>query len=252
MQTAADQVRWVPMEEIETPEAGWMDDAPDGPVLVAQRADGTYRLLSGSGRLRHMREAGQRCADVIVSPCNRLEKQASALLDRLVRGDIHYLDEAEGYHQLLSSGLWDVQQLSARMGRTPQTIRRKMRLLTLGEEAAQHLRQHRLCERYAQALLRIPGQQGRLRVLHHVTEGHLSVKETEQLIDDLLSRMPVPMTGGARMKPLMRDYRLYLNAIRGIVEQMADAGVEARMQVTIGRHVAEAKITIPIFSKTAK
>jgi len=89
-------------------------------------------------------------------------------------------------------------------------------------------------------------------VLNHVTEGGLSVKETEQLIDELLSRMPVPMPGGARMKPLMRGYRLYLNAIRGIVEQMADAGVEARMQVTIGRHVAEARITIPIFSKSAK
>ena len=143
MQTAADQVRWVPMEEIETPETGWTDDAPDGPVLVSRYADGRYRLLSGSGRLRHMRETGQRCADVIVSPSDRLEKQASALLDKLVRGDIHYLDEAEGYHQLLSSGLWNVQQLSARMGRTPQTIRRKMRLLTLGEEAIKHLRQHR-------------------------------------------------------------------------------------------------------------
>ena len=46
----------------------------------------------------------------------------------------------------------------------------------------------------------------------------------------------------------MRDYRLYVNAIRGIVEQMEDAGLDSRMQVTMGRYVAEVRITIPVFS----
>lgn len=252
MQPAADQVCWIPMEEIEKPADGWMDDAPDGPVLVAQQRDGRYQLLSGGGRLRRMYEAGQRCADAVISPSGCMEQQISQLLDGMVRGDVHYLDEAESYRQLLASGLWDTPGLAQRIGRTPATLRRKLRLLTLGEETIARLRQSGLCERYAQALLRIPGVQGRLRVLNQIMEGGLSVKETEQLIDGLLSRMPVPMTGGGRMKPLMRDYRLYLNAIRDIVEQMQNAGIEARMQVTAGRHVAEARITIPIFSKSAK
>ena len=93
----------------------------------------------------------------------------------------------------------------------------------------------------------MPGLQGRVRVLRHVAEGGLSVKETEQLIDDVLSRMPIPMTGGRKMKPLMRDYRLYLNAIRGIVDQMCDAGLDASMQVNIGKRVAEVRVTVPLF-----
>ena len=71
-------------------------------------------------------------------------------------------------------------------------------------------------------------------------------------IQNVLSRMPVPVAGGRRMRPVMRDYRLYVNAIRGIVEQMGDAGLDSRMQVTIGRHVAEVRITIPVFSGKAK
>jgi len=248
MQAAADQVQWIPVEKILPRSDHQEDEAPNGAVHVYVDRDGCYRLISGSESLRRMREAGQLCADAVVRPQDRIETRVSKLLDQLVRGEIHYLDEAQAYRSLLNETRWTAQQLSERVGRTPATLSRKMRLLELGEEASAILRENGLCERYAQALLRVPGRQGRLRILRHITGEGLSVKETEKLIDDVLSRMPVPMTGGRRMKPLMRDYRLYVNAIRGIVEQMEDAGLDSRMQVTMGRYVAEVRITIPVFS----
>ena len=69
--------------------------------------------------------------------------------------------------------------------------------------------------------------------------------DTERLVSDVLSRMPVPMAGGRHIKPLIRDYRLYVNAIRGVVEQMRDAGLEARMEVSVGRSVAQVRIDVP-------
>jgi len=251
MQAAANQVRWVPVDEIVVPE-GLQDDAPEGGVHVSPMSNGRYRLLSGSARFERMKEMGQVCLDVVLSPTEKMESRISSLLDALVKGDIHYLDEAERYRELLGSGEWNTQQLAERIGRTPATLRRKLRLTNLGDEVAQGLRENGLCERYAQALLRVPGLEGRLKILRHVTDGGLSVKETEQLIDELLSRMPVPMTGGRRMKPIMRDYRLYVNAIRGIVEQMCDAGLDASMQLTTGRNVAEVRVTIPIFTRSGK
>ena len=252
MQAAASQVRWIPMEEIHIPGEGWTDESPNGAVTVAALPQGEYQLLCGSASLRRMREAGQTCVDAVISPLERMERRISKLLDQLVRGEIHYLDEAQSYRILLHNSRWTAQQLSERLGRTPATLSRKLRLLELDGEAMRILREHGLCERYAQALLRVPGQQGRLRILRHVVEEGLSVKETEKLIDDVLSRMPLPIAGGRRMKPLMRDYRLYVNAIRGIVEQMSDAGLESSMQVTVGRHVAEVRVNIPIFSKGVK
>lgn len=252
MQAAASQVRWVPVEDILPFAASETDEAPNGPVLITPDGEGKYRLVAGSDSLRRMREAGQLCVDAVIAPPGRVEKRVSQLLDQLVRGEIHYLDEAKAYRDLLEDSGWTAQRLAERLGRTPATLSRKLRLLELGREVSRCLRENGLCERYAQALLRVPGQQGRLRILRHVTEEGLSVKDTEKLIDDVLSRMPLPMTGGRRMKPLMRDYRLYVNAIRGIVEQMGDAGLEGSMQVTVGRHVAEVRVTIPIFTKGAK
>ena len=252
MLAAASQVQWIPVEEIQIPKEDWRDEQPNGGVMVALLPDGGYRLLSGSATLRRMREAGQLCADAIVSPPDRMERLISKLLDQMVRGQLHYLDEAESYRALLSSSRWTVREVAERIGRTPATLSRKLRLLELSGEARRLLRENNLCERYAQAVLRVPGQQGRLRILKHVAEGGLSVKETEKLIDDVLARMPLPVSGGRRMKPVMRDYRLYINAIRGIVEQMGDAGLDGSMQVSIGRHVAEVRITIPVFAKGAR
>ena len=251
MQASANQVRWVPIDEIVVPER-LEDDAPEGGVHVAPLANGRYRLLSGSASLEQMRRRGQVCLDVVLSPTEKMESRLSALLDKLIRGEIHYLDEAETYRELLDSGEWTTQQLAERIGRTPATLRRKLRLNHLGQETAQALRENGLCERYAQALLRVPGLDGRMKILRHVTDGGLSVKETEQLIDEVLSRMPVPMPAGGRVKPVMRDYRLYVNAIRGIVEQMRDAGLEAGMQLSMGRSVAEVRVTIPVFQRPNK
>ena len=140
------------------------------------------------------------------------------------------------------------QQLSQRTGRSVQTVRRKIRLLNLGEEVCALLRHYDLSESIGEALLRMPGQQGRLRVLRHVVELGLDTKGTETLVDGELARMPLPMTSGRHMKPLMRDYRLYLNAIREIVEQMQDAGLRADMRVNTGRAAVDVRISIPVFT----
>lgn len=247
MQATAEQIRWVPIEEIAQPWEGDADSA-DGAVLLCKRSDGRYTLLAGRERLCRLREAGQLCVNAVLSPPDRVDDRIDRLLNELMRGKLHYLDEAEEYRDLLAGGM-NLGELAARVGRTPATVRKKLRLLNLGAQAAQTLRCHNLCEGYAQALLRVPGLQGRLRVLGHVIERELTLKETEKLIDEVLARMPVPMTGGRRMKPLMRDYRLYVNAIRGIVEQMCDAGLDAAMQVTAGKRVAEVRISVPLFSQ---
>ena len=244
MQATMDQVCWVPVGDIVDAEEG----AENGQtILLAARGDGRFTLLGGADKLRRLKEQGLGCVDAVISPTDRLDERVSRLLDRLVRGDIHYLDEAMEYRSLMSGGL-STQELAARLGRTAATVRRKLRLLNLGEEACALLREYGLREGYAQELLRVPGQQGRLRVLKHISEADLTVKETEKLVDDVLSRMPVPLVSGRRMKPLMRDYRLYLNAIRGIVEQMRDAGLDASITVTVGKRVAEARVTVPLFS----
>ena len=248
MQAAMDQVLWVPIEEIVMEEAASQPE-DDGTVQLSLRSDGRYALLSGSEKVQRYQQAGLSCVDAVICPSQKLEERISQLLDKQARGRLHFLEEAEAYRSLMTGDGLSAEELAQRTGRSAATIRRKVRLLGLGERVQQLIRDGGVRERTAEVLLRIPGQQGRLRVLEQVVETHMDFRATEALVDQVLSRMPIPLSGGRRLKPMMRDYRLYLNAIRGIVEQMQDAGVAADLQVTMGRRVADVRITMPLFTE---
>ena len=246
MQAPTDQVRWVPIEEIVIEESVSQQEE-DGSVLLSLRSDGRYQLIGGAEKVDRYRQAGLSCVDAVICPSDRLEGRISNLLDKQARGRLQFLEEAEAYRSLMTGDGLSAEDLAQRTGRSAATIRRKVRLLGLGESVQQLVRDSGISERTAEVLLRIPGQQGRLRVLEQVVETGMDFRATEALVDQVLSRMPIPLSGGRRLKPMMRDYRLYLNAIRGIVEQMQDAGVAADLQVTMGRRVADVRITMPLF-----
>ena len=105
MQAAANQVRWVPIGEIVEPWEASAEGTPDGAVVLSQRPDGRYTLVGGLNTLRRMRDAGQLCVDAVTCPAESLEKRVARLLDQLMRGRLHYLDEAEEYRALLAAGI---------------------------------------------------------------------------------------------------------------------------------------------------
>ncbi len=247
MQAATDQVRWVPIDEIKEQESSAAMGQEEA-VLLCLCADGGYRLLSGGEKLERYRAAGLSCVDAVICPSDTLDERISKLLDQQARGKLHFLDEAEAYRSLMTGDGLTAEELAQRTGRSAATIRRKVRLLGLSDDSKMLIRQSGISERMAEALLRIPGQQGRQRVLEQAVRTGLDYRAMEALVEEVLRRMPIPLNGGRRLKPMMRDYRLYLNAIRGIVEQMQDAGVAADLQVNTGRRVVDVRITMPLFT----
>ena len=101
-----------------------------------------------------------------------------------------------------------------------------------------------LTERHARALLSLPGEELRLRVARAAAAQHLSVQKTEQLVARTLEKLPMPLTG-RRVVSLARDYRLYINAIRGIVGQLCDTGVQAKCEVSEYDSAVEVRIVLP-------
>ena len=156
MQAPIDQVCWVPIDEIVEGEAAQAWDAADETVLLSLRGDGRYQLLAGGGRLLRCRMEGKTCVDAVICPSDQLDKRISSLLDKLVRGRLHYLEEAQAYRSLMYGDELDVKELTARTGRSSTTIRRKLRLLNLGEEVLAAVKEHGLSERFAELLLRVP------------------------------------------------------------------------------------------------
>lgn len=247
MHMKAEQFCWVPLNDIVlSEEASAL--AADEDILLMDLGNGQFRLLQGQEKFLKLQESGLSHVAALVSEPDDQEKRLSVLVSLLAEGRLHYLDEGAAYREFIEKDHLNVQQLSWRTGRSVATIRRKIRLLNLGEEIYPVLKENDVSEAIAEALLRIPGQQGRMRVLHHILEKGLDSRAADSLVDEVLLRMPVPVQTGRKMKPLMRDYRLYVNAFREIVEQMKDAGLDAQMQISQGKAVTDIRISIPVFT----
>jgi hypothetical protein len=65
-----------------------------------------------------------------------------------------------------------------------------------------------------------------------------------KLVARALERLPVPAPS-RRVVSLARDPRLYLNAIRGIVQQMRDTGLDARCEVSEYDSAVEMRLVLP-------
>lgn len=239
---AEEQVCWVPVEQITE---AWPSGEDGGALRLRRNADGGYTLVSGAARLAKLRREGQAFAEALVSACESLDARVSVLLGQLFAGGMNCFEEAEAYQRLLDTGLITRQELASRLGCAASTLQRKLRLLLLNADTRETLAKAGLGERYAHALLRIPGNQGRQRMALHIVERGLGPREAEKLIDETLARMPIPVPRERRLLPLMRDPRLYINAIRGIVDQLCDTGVDASMQVRAGAGCVEVRVNIP-------
>ncbi|GHU83020.1 nucleoid occlusion protein [Clostridia bacterium] len=199
------------------------------PIAVRAVDSARYELIAGERRLRACRQLGLTHIDALVLAATEAGGALMALVENLQREDLHYLDEAEGYAAVLRDCRMTQEALAARIGGSQSAIANKVRLLRLEPSVREALRASDLSERHARELLRLPIAALQLDALGRAREEKLSVQQCEALVTSLLAALPEKsMRKKRRVISLIRDHRLYLNAIRDIVRQMQAAGLEAK------------------------
>ena len=104
------------------------------------------------------------------------------------REDLSFLEEAEGYPRLIQEyGL--LKNSLHETWEKPIYCPNKMRILRLSPEILSIISQEKLSERHARALLRLPDEDLRLKVLEQVVEKGLSVRQTEELIERTIDKI---------------------------------------------------------------
>ena len=119
------------------------------------------------------------------------------------------------------------EEIAQSLGTSPAVITAMIHLTALDEELQVFLMEENVPERIAQALLRVPDREARMRIARQAARQRLSVRDVEAMVSSALTRLPIREQSGGRTIRRMRDHRLYLNAIREIIAQMQEAGVEA-------------------------
>ena len=104
------------------------------PVLVRPRNGGGYEVVAGARRVAAARIAGLESIPAHVRELDDLQAREAQLVENLRRLDLHPLEEAEGYEQLLEHGV-TVDELAEKVGKSRSYVYARTRLLALGKKA---------------------------------------------------------------------------------------------------------------------
>ena len=201
------------------------------PINVRRISANMFELVAGERRLRAATMAGLKEIPTIIVEINDNDSAVIALIENLQREDLSYMEEAEGYSNLINEHGFTQEELAHKIGKSQSTIANKIRLLKLAPLVKKILADNSLTERHARALLKLHDEQLQLKVLKHVCEKGLNVKRTEDLVERAIerySKKEKEKKGITKFTKALKDIRIFINTIRQAIDLMKKSGVEAK------------------------
>lgn len=218
------------------------------PLLVRNAKNQQYELVAGERRLRASKLVGLEKVPAIIKELTDKEMAELAMIENLQREDLHFLEEAEGFHQLLVNFGFTQDELAKRMGKSQSTIANKLRLLKLSDTIRKQLYECSLTERHARALLKLTDEIKQLEALSIIKEKGLNVRESEMLIQEIIDEISrekdqkVPKQNVVR---IIRDVRIFLNTIHNVVGEMKKSGLKVKVNQEQDDDYITVKMVIP-------
>lgn len=216
------------------------------PVSVRLISGTTYELVAGERRLRAASMAGLLTIPCIIINVNDNDSALIALIENLQRQNLNFIEEAEGYQNLMNDYGLTQEELASKLNKSQSTIANKLRILKLGDTIKKLIVEHTLTERHARAILKIPDIEVQKEIIYKVIDEDLNVKKTEELVQVTLDKMVNSRTQklDRREKRYLSDLRLFTNTIRQTLEIVKKTGMETEYETSEKGEYYEIKIRI--------
>lgn len=170
---------------------------------------GEYELIAGERRLRAAREAGLEKIPSIIRDVSDREMLEISLMENIQREDLNPVEEAEAFRRLMEEFELTQEELARRLGKERSTIANTLRLLKLPPEVKKEVREGAISAGHARALLALPNDREQKRLVSHIKQRRLSVRETEKLVESLKGNLFVKeKKGGLIPKVEKKDPQL--------------------------------------------
>ena len=155
------------------------------PIVVRPIEENMYEIIAGERRFRALQMNQMTEAEVLIRHLDDEETAVVALIENIQRENLSAIEEAEAYKKLLAFEGITQAELAKSVGKSQSFIANKLRLLKLTPVVLEAVREHRITERHARALVgQTPERQEEM--LHIILTEQLNVKQTEDRL-----KMPV-------------------------------------------------------------
>ena len=197
------------------------------PLTVRETEQG-YELIAGERRLRASQLVGLEQVPCYVLSATEEDSSLMAMVENLQRQNLDFYEEALGIAKLMEQHHLTQQQAAQKLGKTQSAIANKLRLLRLPADVIGVLRQNRLSERHARALLRLDDPALQMKAAQAAAQAGFTVVQMERYVEQLLEKAAY---SPPKVRPkTLRDVRLFLNTLNRAVDLMRQAGVGANMK----------------------
>ena len=158
--------------------------------LVVRRVAGKFELIAGERRLRAMRNLAMPEAKVVVMEATDREVAELALIENLQREDLTPLEEAEQYRLLQTRFGMKQEVIAQHVGKSRAVVANMVRLLELAPACRDMLENGALSVGHAKVLLQLKDETLQVNAATRVVKQGLTVRQTEQLVKDILNPDP--------------------------------------------------------------
>lgn len=216
------------------------------PIVVRRSGRSGYEIIAGERRWRACKRAGLKEIPAIIKDARDSDTAILALIENIQREDLNFIEEAEGFRQLIHECGVTQEQLALKLGKSQSTIANKMRILRLSPEILSIISQEKLSERHARSLLRLPDDNLQRQVIKQVVEKGLSVRQTEDLIEQIIENINEDKKKKKKSyKIAIKDVRIFVNSVRKLVKSIQETGIKAEYKEVDKGEYLEVMVQIP-------
>ena len=159
------------------------------PIVVRKAANG-YEIIAGERRWRAVQAAGLKEVPVIIRVADDREVAELSLIENLQREALNPIEEADGYHTLMTRFSLSQGEISLRVGKDRSTVANTVRLLKLPDAVKKAVIGKSITSGHARALLALESPGDQINALKAILQKELNVRETERLIQNLKKEPP--------------------------------------------------------------
>lgn len=151
------------------------------PLTVRKLQSGYYQIIAGERRWRAARMAGLSEVPAIVIEADDRKAMELAMIENLQREDLNPIEEAEGYHTLMSQYNMTQEETARRVGKSRSAVANALRLLNLCPPVRAMVEDGRLSNGHARTLLPL-SPEAQEKAAASIMKNDLSVRQTELLV----------------------------------------------------------------------
>ncbi|HSX18340.1 MAG TPA: ParB/RepB/Spo0J family partition protein [Candidatus Saccharimonadales bacterium] len=158
------------------------------PIIVV-RASGpdsaktAYRIVAGERRWRAAQAAKLTHIPAIIRSLEELEEIELALIENIQRVDLSPLEQALAVYKLQHQFNLELEKIAEKLGKAPSTVSNMARLLQLPDSAREALRDGKISEGHARAILALREQPAKQEeLLSSILDNGWTVRQAEQFV----------------------------------------------------------------------